>query len=241
MTAPTLTRSSRDSAPPLVPPLENGDRLDQPTFHARYKAMPSGFRAELIGGVVYVPSPPRAEHGRVHVRVAQWVGTYQLTTPGVDLLDNATHILGHDSEPQPDVSVRMVPAGQSRENADGYVEGAPEFIAEVASSSEAYDLHVKRPDYERHGVREYLVLLLRERRAVWFMRDEAGRFVETAPDAQGIFRSGTFPGLWLDAAALLSGDMGRVMEVLGRGLASPKHAEFVTRLKSLTDSPSAPA
>jgi Uma2 family endonuclease len=229
MTALTLTRGPRDPSQ-AAPALEMGDRLDQPTFHARYKAMPHGFRAELIGGVVYVPSPLRVGHGRVHMRVGHWVSAYQLATPGVDALDNATHILGPDSEPQPDTSLRLV-EGQSRENADGYIEGAPEFVAEVASSSEAYDLHAKRLDYERNGVREYLVLLLREQRAVWYARDDVGRFAELNADPDGVFRSRAYPGLWLDAPALLTGDMPRVLEVLGLGLASPEHAAFVARLK----------
>ena len=42
-----------DSARTLV----EGQRLDQPTFHALYEAMPPGTRAELIDGVVYMPSP----------------------------------------------------------------------------------------------------------------------------------------------------------------------------------------
>src|SRR5262245_22611124 len=46
-----------------LPPLEAGDHLAQATFHARYEAMPPDFRAELIGGVVFVPSPIRLEHG----------------------------------------------------------------------------------------------------------------------------------------------------------------------------------
>lgn|GEM_PF-2507776 len=40
-----------------LPLLEAGDHLDQPTFHQRYAAMPASFRAELIAGVVFVPSP----------------------------------------------------------------------------------------------------------------------------------------------------------------------------------------
>jgi hypothetical protein len=32
--------------------LVEGQRLDQPTFHALYEAMPPGTRAELIDGVV---------------------------------------------------------------------------------------------------------------------------------------------------------------------------------------------
>ena len=38
--------------PSRLPPLEAGDHLDQATFHARYKAMPPSFHAELIGGMV---------------------------------------------------------------------------------------------------------------------------------------------------------------------------------------------
>src|SRR4030095_7075811 len=43
----------------LIMHLEAGNHLNQATFHARYEARPSVFRAELIGGVVLVPSPLR--------------------------------------------------------------------------------------------------------------------------------------------------------------------------------------
>jgi hypothetical protein len=33
--------------------LVEGQRLDQPTFHALYEAMPPGIRAELIDGVLH--------------------------------------------------------------------------------------------------------------------------------------------------------------------------------------------
>jgi hypothetical protein len=38
-----------------IPPLENGDRLTRAEFMRRYAAMPE-VKAELIEGVVYVPS-----------------------------------------------------------------------------------------------------------------------------------------------------------------------------------------
>ena len=44
---------------PTLPPLENGDRLTQAEFERRYNAMPHLKKAELIEGVVYVPSPVR--------------------------------------------------------------------------------------------------------------------------------------------------------------------------------------
>jgi hypothetical protein len=60
-----------------LPRLETGDHLDQATFHARYAAMPPDFRAELIGGVVFVPSPLRLEHDVSHALV---MGVYSLAS-----------------------------------------------------------------------------------------------------------------------------------------------------------------
>src|SRR5262245_58070664 len=92
-----------------LPPLEAGDHLDQATFHARYEAMPPDFRAELIGGVVFVPSPLRSEHGESHALVMGWLTLYWIATPGTRVRDNATAILGDDSEPQPDATLIIEP------------------------------------------------------------------------------------------------------------------------------------
>ena len=40
-----------------IPSLENGDRLTRAEFERRYEAMPNLKKAELIEGVVYMPSP----------------------------------------------------------------------------------------------------------------------------------------------------------------------------------------
>jgi hypothetical protein len=90
-------------------------------------------------------------------------------------------------------------------------------------------LNDKRLDYERTGVREYIVAALRQQRVYWFVRRD-GRFVEMQPGADGILRSEVFPGLWLDPDALLRVDRRRVLEVLRQGLATPAHAAFVARL-----------
>jgi Uma2 family endonuclease len=214
-----------------LPPLQNGERLDQKTFHARYEAMPEGTRAELIGGIVYMPSPLKPAHGRMHIRVSNWLGSYEDATPGVETYDNVTAILGEESEPQPDVCLIIAPekSGQMRVNADEYLEGAPELIAEVASSTEFFDLHAKKDDYEQAGVREYIVVALRQNRVFWFILRN-GRFEDLPLGADGIYRSEVFPGLWLDPAALLRLDGPRLREVLQQGLASPEHAAFVARL-----------
>jgi len=214
-----------------LPPLVEGERLDQKTFHARYEAMPEGTRAELIGGIVYMPSPLRTPHGRTHGRIMQWLCDYVDATPGTDAFDNTTAILGEESEPQPDAYLIIVPekGGQTRINEDEYLEGAPELIAEVASSTEHFDLHAKKDDYEQSGVREYIVVALRQNRVYWFILRN-GRFEELPLGDDSIYRSEVFPGLWLDPAALLRMDGLRLREVLQQGLTSPEHAAFVAKL-----------
>src|ERR1700730_8016258 len=83
-------------------PLVEGQRLDQPTFHALYEAMPPGTRAELINGVVLMPSPVGPPHGRANLLTLMWLGFYQANTPGVEALVDTSTALGLKSEPQPD-------------------------------------------------------------------------------------------------------------------------------------------
>jgi Uma2 family endonuclease len=214
-----------------LPPLEPGDHLDQKTFHARYEAMPENVRAELIGGVVYMSSPAKPRHGRNHGELITWLYGFKGATPGTDAADNTTVILREDSEPQPDGCLFILSeyGGSLSYNDEGYFTGAPELTAEVASSSESYDLNDKRRDYERAGVLEYVVVVLRQQRIAWFVRRN-GVFTPLEPGADGIYRSEVFPGLWLDGPAMLARDTLRVQQVLQQGLASPEHARFVKEL-----------
>jgi Uma2 family endonuclease len=240
-TQPSRPPVSRTDDHEPIPPLEPGDNLDQETFHERYEAMPPEVRAELIGGIVHMPSPLKPRHGRMGSKVITWLGRYEDETPGVELYENTTSILGRRSEVQPDAYLIISPerGGQTRVNKDDYLEGAPEFVAEVAVSSESIDLHQKRDDYERAGVKEYLVLALRQGRVYWFIRRDS-HFQDLQPGPDGIYRCETFPGLWLDPAALLRLDGKRVREVLRQGLASPEHAAFVALLASRAPTPPQP-
>jgi Uma2 family endonuclease len=215
-----------------VPALENGDRLTRAEFERRYNAMPDLKKAELIEGVVYVPSPVRhRQHGAPHAHLIIWLGQYATHTPGIEVGDNSSVRLDLDNEPQPDALVVIDPAcgGQVRISADGIIEGAPELVAEVASSSVSYDLHAKLHVYRRNGVREYLVWRVLEREIDWFVL-RAGQYERMPVDAQGLLRSEVFPGLWLDPAALVRGDLATVLGIVQQGLASPEHVAFVARL-----------
>ncbi len=222
----TTEKRTRVAAPPLV----EGDRLNQPEFHRRYLAMPPETRAELIDGVVYMPSPLGIEHGESSGTVVTWLGFYKLRTPGLQVLDGATAILGRKSEPQPDAQLRILPEyGGQTQDKRGFVQGAPELVAEVAKATRYHDLGPKLDDYERAGVQEYLVRALDPDEVIWFVLRRR-RLVRMPAGAGGLYRSEVFPGLWLDPQALLANDLAIMLAVLEKGLATPEHAAFIKKL-----------
>jgi Uma2 family endonuclease len=214
-----------------LPPLENGDRLTRHEFHRRYMAMPEVKKAELIEGRVYMPSPVRPEHASPHADIVTWLGVYRASTPGVQLADNATVRLDLDNEPQPDALLRLdlAQGGKSRISSDGYIEGAPELIVEVAASSAAYDLHEKRTTYRRNGVQEYLVWQVYDRRIDWWELRE-GAYEPLPVDQNSVICSRVFPGLYLDTSAMLSGNLAQVLATLQQHLGGKEHKVFVEKL-----------
>jgi Uma2 family endonuclease len=217
---------------PQVGALRNGDCMNQKEFHFLYEQMPEGFWAELINGIVFVAEPVGIQHGNNDLRLGTVLDIYRSKTKGVFAGHNVTVILGKKDEVQPDVVLRVLPAygGQSKDTGKAkarYILGAPELIAEVAYSSRSIDLHLKRERYTSAGAREYLVVCLEPETIYWFdLRNNQ----ELKADADGIFRSIVFPGLWVHAAGLLQLDYDVVMDVLNQGLKSKEHADFVKRL-----------
>ena len=231
-----MSTSTRAAEPPIalreVPPLEPGDRLTRAEFERRYQAMPQLRKAELIEGVVYMPSPVRLRlHSRPHLHMATWLGAYEARTPGVLAADNSTVRLDLDNEPQPDLLLLIDPAlgGQARVSDDDYVEGAPELVAEIASSSASYDLNVKLNVYRRNGVREYVVWRVLDREIDWFiLRGEQYERLRLS----GTLKSEVFPGLWLEPGAMMGGELAGVLDTLQQGFASHAHTAFVDRLRA---------
>jgi len=216
-----------------IPPLENGDRLTRAEFERRYEAMPELKKAELIEGVVHIPSPVRQRfHGRQHSHLNSWLCAYEGSTPGAEVGDNSTVQLDLDNMPQPDCLLFIQPehGGRVRIGEKGYIEGAPDLVAEVASSSASYDLGDKLKAYGRNGVREYVVWRVLDRQIDWFVLHEE-RYEPLAPAADGILRRTVFPALWLDPAALMRGDGNAVFAMVQQGLNSPEHTGFVARLE----------
>ena len=230
---PALPPASPAAPSRAVPPLENGDRLTRAEFERRYAAMPHLKKAELIEGIVYVPSPVRlTKHGRPHMILGSWLTLYAARTPGMeDFGDNSTVRLDEDNEPQPDL-LMLLPkkvGGVAAVDADGYVSGPPDLVCEVAASTVSLDLNAKLNAYRRNGVREYLVWRVEDSAVDWFALRE-GRYESLKADGAGLLKSERFAGLWLDPGALLRLDLPQILAALDKGLSSPEHAAFVTKL-----------
>jgi hypothetical protein len=227
----SFTSTQDEHSVAMFPELVTGDEMTQAEFHRAYEMMPVGFKAELIGGIVYVASPLKRAHGKYHLPLGSVFFAYETATPGVEAGDNTTIILGPEGEPQPDLFLRILPefGGQSRTSIDDYLLGPPELLGEISHSSRAIDLHAKKRDFARYGVLEYLVLCLREQKLWWF---DLQADQERHPDDAGIIRVQTFPGLWINVSALLARDHRRLMETLNEGLSTSEHANLIERLAS---------
>ncbi len=218
---------------PEIPRLQAGDHLSRAEFERRYAAMPQSHKAELVEGIVHMPSPVHIQHGEPHASVMGWLFGYKLATPDLRLADNTSVRLDFDNEVQPDAVLFRDTGhgGRCQISPEGFIEGSPDLVVEVSSSSVSFDMNTKLRVYRRNGVQEYLVLLAQEERAVWHLLVE-GEYRALEVDAHGVLRSQVFPGLWLHPEYFWAGDLARLMAVLNQGLASQDHADFVATLRA---------
>lgn len=227
---------------PKIPSLQNGDHLTLEEFERRYENMPDLKKAELINGVVFMPPPISGpSHSFQHADVMFWLGAYRGKTPGIRPADNASLILPDRTEVQPDAMVLIEPksGGAIQFGKKGQVLGLPELAVEVSYNSVSYDLHVKLDAYRAAGIPEYLVLRTADSAADWFVLRN-GQYQRLACGTDGIFRSIVLPGLWLEPAALFSGENERLLDLVRQGAATPEHAAFVRQLDEAKQSRNQP-
>lgn len=218
------------AAPVLPPRLRDGDRLTRDEFLRRWEQMPELKHAELIDGIVYMPSPVSRIHSDFHFCLTHWITTYSAETPGCSGGLAPTVLMAPDSAPQPDLVLEIDPryGGQSRIEG-AYSAGAPELIVEISHTTSARDRGVKLRLYERSGVREYVTVEPQVRQIAW--RELAdGTYRDVASGEDGVFRSRVFPGLWLDPEPLWRLDLVGIAATVQRGIATAEHAAFVDRL-----------
>ena len=216
---------------PIFPLLfEPGDRLTVEEFLARWEQMPGLKFAELIDGIVYMPSPLSYEHSRRDAEVQLLLGNYAARTRVCEVTPNATWLMV-ESAPQPEAALRLLPQYGGRTSIrDRFASGAPELVVEVSRSSRSLDLGPKLALYQRAGVSEYVAVLLEEQRIEW-RRLEGGSFRLIPADA-GVYKSSVFPGLWVDENAFWADDSGQLLQTLELGIQSDECRDFVGRLRA---------
>jgi Uma2 family endonuclease len=116
------------------------------------------WNAELIDGVVHVPSPVSREHGSLDFLIHWWLAHYAHAAPGRKGGSNSTWLM-LDSAPQPDAYLRILPShgGQSCDE-KRFCTGAPELAVEICLTSTEVDFGPKRKLYRRACVREYITI-----------------------------------------------------------------------------------
>ena len=213
-----------------VEPIVAGDRMTRDEFLQRAEGDQNLKLAELVGGRVYIMAPVSDDHAGPDILLQTCFATYAATTPGCAARSNATCFMGDDA-PLPDAYLRVLTeyGGGARVSKNGFLEGAPELIAEVCMTSSSYDLHDKMELYRTAGVKEYVVFLVYKRVLQWF-RLTGAEYEKAAPPADRIYRSVTFPGLWIDETAVARDDGAKALAVLNRGLKSAEHKNFVRQL-----------
>ena len=228
-TVPSLTQHH-------VPALYSGAWMKQAEFHRRYEAYPDDVKFELIGGIVYMASTLRRSHGRWHLKFGCASGS----------LCQCHSRRGSSGQCDDDFGGRQRAAAGPGSASIGRIRRAltrdrgrlclrSARVDHRAGSQ--YALHRHAPKKaglpSAPGVSEYVVLCIEELELHWFRFRPSGVL---APDADGVFRSRVFPGLWIDAPALLAGTR-RACWRSSQGLASPQHAEFVRQLRSRRKKP----
>jgi Uma2 family endonuclease len=217
-------------------PLENGDLLSAGEFLRRYEDMPQVKKAQLIEGIVNMPSPVRVVHSRPDGFIQTWLGAYAARTPGAESLPNVTVRLDADNVPQPDALLRLLPecGGRTRLDEKGYLCGPPELIVEVAASSSSIDARDKLRAYRRNGVKEYILWRTLDGSLDWWVL-ENDEYRPNPPDAQRLIHSQGFPGLVLAVDALLAFDGAKVLDALQAALQSSAHQAFCAKLQAAAE------
>lgn len=194
--------------------LQNGDRLTLSEFKQLYANSPKIRRAELIEGVVYVASPVYLPHSTAQAQIITLLSVYHGQTPNTKVVGEQSVQLDNDNEVQPDA---LLWYEGDVEEIGGLLVGSPTLVVEVAVSTRAYDLGVKKQVYRRNKVQEYLVLAAHEQEIFWH-RWQNGAYTLIQPNENGIYKSVAFLGLWLDSKAFWAQDTQKLLSTLNLGI-----------------------
>jgi Uma2 family endonuclease len=172
---------------------------------------PEDRKAELIDGVLVMPSPASTTHERLQRFLFLLLQSYAEERDLGEALGSRTAVvLAPDQAPEPDILfVRKERQGIIQEKG---VMAAPDFVIELLSAGTARnDRGPKFRAYERAGVSELWLIDPYGPEGTQFFQLQEGRYVEVRADKNGILRATAVPGFWIDLKWLWSQDQAVTM------------------------------
>jgi Uma2 family endonuclease len=171
---------------------------EQMTAEEFFCDAPEDRKAELIDGVMIMPSPAHDTHEALFHFLFRLLGDYvEENTLGTIRGSRTAVELDVDQAPEPDILF----VARERRNIirpKGIV-GAPDLVIEILSASTARnDRGPKFRAYQRAGVRELWLIDPYGPAGTEFFQLQNGRFVPTAPDDNGRIHSIAVHGFWID-------------------------------------------
>jgi Uma2 family endonuclease len=166
------------------------------TFDDFCALVPDGEKADLIDGVIYMPSPDNLQAARLF----SWL--FRLLSEFVEARDlgevyplRVAFRLDDGAAPEPDIGfLSKRNLGRAYRN---YIEGPPDLAIEIVSPESAQRDYVsKRQLYEKHGVPEYWILDEALKKVLLLRLEATGHYREVQV-RKGILRSRVISGFWL--------------------------------------------
>ncbi|MDZ7336892.1 MAG: Uma2 family endonuclease [candidate division KSB1 bacterium] len=181
----------------LTKPLPTRKRVEERiTFEQFCDLIDEDQKAHLINGVMIMESPASNIHEELFGFLYTTLRLYVLRKKLGIVRGSRTLIrFSEYSGAEPDflfVSCANLHIVKSQ-----YIDGSPDMIGEIVSSSTRYlDRGKKRKLYAKHGVKEYW-LIDPYRQTTEFLYNHQGNWMPLPIDENGIFRSSAIPGFWL--------------------------------------------
>ena len=186
----------------MLKPLSRVEVVERITAEEFFRVAPEDRKAELIDGVLIMPSPPSDAHERLQIFLLRLIGEFAEQNNLGEVRGSRTAVeLDEDQAPEPDVLF------VARERADiikdAGVFGSPDLVVEVLSASTAgNDRGAKFRAYDRAGVRELWLIDPYGPAGTEFYQRSARRLKPVAPDKHGVIKSLALPGFKLNTAWL---------------------------------------
>ena len=164
--------------------------------------LPDGQRAELIGGQMYMMSPPNYKHQKLVSQFTKILGQHIDSKGGTCEVLPAPFavILNQDEDTyvEPDISVIC----NKEKLSDRGCEGAPDMVIEIVSpSSRRTDYSIKNTLYSQSGVREYWIVdPAKERTTIYRYEEDDAPSISTFDQPLAV---GILDGLQITIADLL--------------------------------------